>query len=152
MKKDKRVIIGGTFDVFHNGHKVLLKRAFELGDLTVGLTADIMAEKMKKRKVRYFRLRKKELEDFVKKEFKIKPKIIKIKDKFGPTLKEDFDYIVVSPETYKTALLINKKRKKLNKKPLKIVTIKLVLAKDRKPISSTRILKGEIDRAGNLLK
>jgi len=61
-------------------------------------------------------------------------------------LKENFDFIVVSPETYKTALLINKERDKRGKKPIKIVKIDFVLASDGKPISSTRILKGEIDR------
>ena len=148
----KKVVIGGTFDIFHLGHEALLKKAFGLGKVIIGLTSDAMAEKMKRRKVRDFKLRKKELENFIKKEFKQKPKIIKIEDKFGSTLKEDFDYIVVSPETYKTAILINKKRQKRNKKPIKIVKIKFVLAKDGKPISSTRILQGEIDKEGRLLK
>ena len=128
MKKEKRVVICGTFDVFHKGHKALLRKALGLGETMIGLTSNIMAEKMKKRKVRDFRLRKIELEDFIKKEFKVKAKIVKIEDKFGPTLKEDFDYIVVSPETYKTAVLINKKRQKINKKPIKIVKIKFFVS------------------------
>ena len=147
MKKEiKKVVVGGTFDILHRGHEVLLKKAFALGKVTIGLTSNVLARKVKKRKVRDFKYRKRELEDFIKKEFKVKPKIIKIEDKFGSTLKEDFDFIVVSPETYKTALLINKEREKRGKKPIKIVKIKFVLAQDRKPISSTRILKGEIDR------
>lgn len=150
--KKKKVVVGGTFNILHKGHKALLRKAFELGETTVGLTSDIMAKKIKKRKVESFKYRKKELEDFIEKEFKVKPRIIKIENKFGPTLKENFDYIVVSPETYKNAVLINKKRKKRNKKPIKIVKIKFVLAEDGKPISSTRILKGEIDREGKLLK
>jgi len=153
MKKEiKKVVVGGTFDILHRGHEVLLKKAFALGKVTIGLTSNVLARKVKKRKVRDFKYRKRELEDFIKKEFKVKPKIIKIEDKFGSTLKEDFDYIVVSPETYKTAILINKKRQKRNKKPIKIVKIKFVLVRDGKPISATRILKGEIDREGRLLK
>jgi pantetheine-phosphate adenylyltransferase len=147
----KKVVIGGTFDIFHQGHEALLKKAFSLGKVIIGLTSDAMANKIKRRKVRDFKLRKKELENFTKKEFKQKPKIIKIKDEFGSTLKEDFDFIVVSPETYKTALLINKEREKRGKKPIKIVKIKFVLARDRKPISSNRIFRGEIDREGRLL-
>lgn len=140
-KTSKKVVIGGTFDILHNGHKALLRKAFELGVVTIGLTSDAIAKKIKKRKVKYFKYRKKELEDFITREFSKKPKIIKIEDKFGPTLKEDFDYIVVSPATYPTAKLINQKRKKRNKKPIKIVKIKFVLGKDRKPISVTQLLK-----------
>jgi len=140
-KEIKKVVVGGTFDILHRGHEVLLKKAFTLGKVTVGLTSNVFARKMKKRKVRDFKYRKKELEDFIKEEFKQKSKIVKIEDKFGPTLEKDFDYIVVSPKTYKTAVLINKKRQKRNKKPIKIVKIKFVLAEDGKPISSTRILK-----------
>jgi len=152
MKKIKKVVVGGTFDVLHRGHKALLKKAFSLGEVIIGLTSNIMARRRKKRKVRDFKLRKKELEDFIKKEFKVKPKIVEIKNKFGFTLEKDFDYIVVSPETYKTAVEINKERQKRNKKPIKIVKIKFILAEDGKPISATRILKGEIDREGKLLK
>lgn len=141
--KKKKVVVGGTFDLIHEGHRALLKRAFSLGRVTIGLTSDLMAEKTKRRKVRGFRQRKKELEDFIKKEFKVKPKIIKIGDKFGPTLEENFDYIVVSPGTYSTAVLINRERKKRKKKPIRIVKIKFVLGKDKKPISATKILKNK---------
>jgi len=146
------VIVGGTFDMLHGGHKALLRKAFKLGGLTIGLTSNIMARKMKKREVEDFKRRKKELKDFIAEEFKVEPKIVKIEDKFGPTLKEDFDYIVVSPATYPTARQINKVRQKRNKKPIKIVKIEFVLAEDGEPISTTKILKGEIDRQGKLLK
>lgn len=146
------MVVGGTFDIIHKGHEVLLKKAFSLGEVFIGLTSDAMAGKIKKRKLKNFKYREKELRDFVKKEFKIAPEIIKIEDKFGFAVKKDFDYIVVSPETHKTALLINKERRKRNKKPLKIVKIKFVLAKDKKPITSTRISRREIDKEGRLLK
>ncbi len=150
-KKIKRVVIGGTLETLHKGHLALLKRAFELGSVFIGLTSDEMAEKLKKRKVKSFKERKKELERLIEKEFSIKPEIFKIEDKFGPTLREDFDYIVVSPETKKTARLINRKRKKLGKKPIEIVKVNFVLAQNGKPISDQRILKGEIDKKGRLL-
>jgi pantetheine-phosphate adenylyltransferase len=152
IKKPKKVVVGGTFDILHKGHKALFKKAFELGVVTIGLTSDVFAKKIKKRKVVGFNQRKMELENFIKKDFKLWPKILKIEDKFGPTLEEDFDYIIVSPKTYKTALLINKERQERNKKPIEIVKINFVLAEDRKSISSTRILKGEINEKGELLK
>jgi pantetheine-phosphate adenylyltransferase len=148
----KNVIIGGTFDVLHVGHKSLLKRAFGLGRVTIGLTSNRMAEITKKRKVSNFQSRKRELEKFIKKELKSGFKTIKIEDKFGPTLKEDFDYIVVSPATYKTALLINQKRREIKKKSIKIVKIKFVLAENGKPISASQILKGRMTKEGKSIK
>jgi len=47
--------------------------------------------------------------------------------------------------------LLNEERKKTGKKSLKIIKINFVLAEDGKPISDSRILKGEIDRQGKLL-
>ena len=135
----KKAVIGGTFDILHKGHKAFLRKAFSLGRVTIGLTSDKMAKRIRRRKVRSFKLRKKELEKFIKANFRKKARIIKIKDKFGPTLKENFDYIVVSPATYKTAVLINKLRNKRKRKPIKIEKIKFILGKDGKPISATKI-------------
>jgi len=153
MKKlYKKVIFGGTFDILHKGHEVLLKNAFSLGEVFIGLTSDKFAKKLKKRKVEGFEKRKRVLKNFIEKKLKRKAKIFKIKNEFGPTLEKDFDFIIVSPETYKTAAKINKKRLTKNKKLIEIIEIDFVLAEDGKPISSRRILKGEIDREGNLLK
>ena len=151
-KELKKVVIGGTFDILHDGHKALLKRAFELGKVFIGFTSDKMAQKLRKRKIKSFVERKRGLRKFILENFKKKPKITKIEDKFGFTLKEDFDFIVVSPETYQTAVEINKKRLKRKRKLIEIVEIDFVLAEDGKPISAERIAKGEIDKKGKLLK
>jgi len=140
-QRNKKVVVGGTFDILHEGHRALLKKAFSLGKVKVGLTSDKFARKTKKRKVNYFNRRKINLEKFCLENFSVKPKIRKIEDIFGFALKEDFDYIVVSPETYKNAVLINKERKKIRKKQIKIIKIKIVLDKKGKPISSSKLLK-----------
>lgn len=137
----KKVVLGGTFDVLHEGHKALLKRALSLGDtLLIGLTSDRMAGLRRNRKVRSFQERKEDLEKFIE-NFSIPAKIIMINDEFGPTLKEDFDYIVVSPETYKNAALINEERQKIGKKPIEIVKVDFILDGDGEPLSATKILE-----------
>ncbi len=41
-----RVAVAGTFDVLHDGHLALLRRAFEVGDeVVVGITSDEMASR-----------------------------------------------------------------------------------------------------------
>ncbi|MFH0878053.1 MAG: pantetheine-phosphate adenylyltransferase [Candidatus Omnitrophota bacterium] len=142
-KNKKRVVVGGTFDILHKGHKTLLRKAFSLGETLIGVTSDKLAGKSRIRKVRPFRERERGLEEFIAKESFKKAKIAKIEDEFGPTLEEDFDYIVVSPGTYKTAALINKEREKLGKKPIKIVVINFVLDKDGKILSATKILENK---------
>lgn len=81
---------------------------------------------------------------------KEKYEITRLNDPCGPTVEEDFDYIVVSPETYPVALKINRIREKKGKNPLEIVYVEYVMAEDGTPISSTRIAKGEIDRHGKM--
>jgi len=151
-KTTKKVVVGGTFDVLHKGHEALLRKGLSLGEITIGLTSNKIAESLKRRKVRDFQLRKKDLENFIKQELSGKYRIIRIEDKFGPTLKEDFDYIVVSPETYRTALLINKKRQKIKKGPIKIVKIKFILGKNGKPIHATEIIKSRMNRLGKSIQ
>lgn len=149
---NKKVIIGGTFDFLHQGHKALLRKAFELGEVKIGVTSDMMARENKVREVESFGKRKNGIIDFVENELGKKTEVLEIDDVFGPTLKEDFDYIVVSPETEKSAFFINQERQKLGKNPMEVVKIDFVMAEDGEPISSTRIFQGEIDCEGKLIK
>ena len=67
-------------------------------------------------------------------------KIIKIKNIFGISLINNYKYIIVSEDTKKNAILINKIRKLNNKNKIKIITIPLELDNSNTPISTTNIL------------
>ena len=153
MVTPMNVCLGGTFYPLHKGHKKLLKKATELagvnGSIFIGITSDRMTEK--KGRIASFEKRKKSVEQFLSEEGK-RAIIQSITDKFGPSIDGDYDAIVVSPETKPTAEEINKKRKQLGKKPLRIVVIPFVLSEDNQPISSSRIRLKEIDENGTLLK
>ena len=149
-----KVCIGGTFDIIHKGHRLLIKKAFEIagenGTVFIGITSDDLIKNKKEN--RSFNSRTRAIKGFLEEKELLDRAVIKvINNKFGPTLYEDFDVIVVSPETYKTAEEINKLRKNKRKKTIEIVKIPFVLADDGKPISSTRIRDNEIDIEGHII-
>ena len=147
-----RIAVGGTFDPLHEGHKALLAKAAELsrgGELLVGLTSSEMV-RTKSHDVADYRQRFKDVLGFIR-SLGIDPVIVRLEDPYGPTIHEDFDYIVVSPETHPVALKINSIRRENGLEPLKIVLVDYVLADDGLPISSTRIKRGEIDASGRVL-
>lgn len=149
-----KVCIGGTFDLLHKGHKALIDKALELaapnGLVFIGVaTGSLIRDKkvVLSESQRIQAIKEYLAATTAKQHVMIQP----IVDSYGPLLTHDFDILVVSPETTPVAEKINEKRKAVNKKPLKIVQIPVVLAADNKPISSSRIKTGEIDREGNLL-
>jgi pantetheine-phosphate adenylyltransferase len=149
------VCLGGTFYPLHEGHKVLLKKAFQVagptGSVFIGVTSASMTKK--KKGIASFEKRKQSIEHFLTEENVIGQAIIQpLSNKFGPTLKGDFDAIVVSPDTQPTAEEINRERKSMGKKPLQIIVIPFVLSEDGKPISSSRIRRKEIDEKGTMRK
>ncbi|MCL7414982.1 MAG: phosphopantetheine adenylyltransferase [ANME-2 cluster archaeon] len=149
-----KVAVGGTFNPFHDGHRALLNRAHQLssgGELLIGITSNEMAGK-KYHEIEDWEVRKQEVMGFMQDTFGASPVIVRLDDPFGPTLYEDFDYLVVSPETESTADLINTRRTELGNRPISIELVEYVLAYDGQPISSTRVLQGEIDAHGNLLQ
>ncbi|MDD2614958.1 MAG: phosphopantetheine adenylyltransferase [Methanosarcina sp.] len=148
-----KVAVGGTFQYFHDGHAKLIEKAFEIaedGKVHIGLTSDEMLSKS--HNIDNYNKRRALLQQHIKKMgFPAERyEIMRLNDPCGPTLEEDFDFIIVSPETYPVALKINRIREEKGKKPLEIVYVEYVMAVDGIPISSTRIAKGEIDRHGRL--
>ncbi|MBS1263737.1 MAG: Phosphopantetheine adenylyltransferase [Methanonatronarchaeales archaeon] len=147
----RHVVIGGTFEYLHAGHRRLLEAAAEEGDLvTVGVSTDAFAESIREREVEAFDDRWRRVEEFMEglwTDFEVKP----LRSPFGDTLERDYDAIVVSPETESVAEEINRRRREAGRDPMEIVFVGYVMAEDGKPISSTRIHGGEIDGEGNLL-
>ena len=156
MKKFKVVGIGGTFDEFHKGHRVLVLKAFDVGKhVLIGLCTDEFAKKLRKNhEVAPYEKRLNELKKFLEDNGLMhRAKIIPLNDPYGPAVTDSgIEALVVSRETEPGAYKINKIRRRRGLPPLRIVVIDMVPAENHVPISSTRIHLGEIDREGRLLK
>jgi pantetheine-phosphate adenylyltransferase len=154
-RRFETVAVGGTFDLFHSGHQILLMKAFEVGNrVLIGLCSDDFVKKMRKpHGIASYAERLEELKNLLKKKGVLKRSdIIPLDDAYGITLSDKrIDAIVVSEETEPRARQINEKRKSMGMSPLPIITVNMVLSEDHYPISSTRIWFEEIDREGHLL-
>ena len=154
-KKFENVAVGGTFEIFHRGHRTLLKKAFSVGNhILIGLVSDNFVKNLRKpHNIAPYVERLEDLKEFLKKKGVLgRAEILPLHDSYGVTLsRKDIDAIVVSEETEPRAHKINEKRESLGLPPLQIITVRMVLSEDHFPISSTRIWFEEIDREGNLL-
>ncbi len=146
-----KVGVAGTFNVLHRGHRVLLNRAFSIGTcVVVGITSDNFPVKKK------FRIplerRIDNLKDFLLSQKK-KWEIEVLEDGMGSAAYDrDLEALVVSESTVENARKINDVRLSRGLRPLVIESIKHVLGEDCATITSTRVLKGEIDEDGKLLR
>ncbi|WP_121823479.1 phosphopantetheine adenylyltransferase [Halostella salina] len=151
-----RVVVAGTFGPVHDGHRALFEAALERGDegVVVGLTSDELARSSRDRPVPPFEQRRERVATEVDRldEHGRDIEIRRIEDEYGfadddPTL----DAIVVSPETDDRVAEINRRRTDRGFEPLEQVVVPHVLADDGERISSTRVVRGEIDEHGNAL-
>lgn len=149
------VVCGGTFDHFHKGHKeFILFQLQKSKNVLIGITTDRYIVRYKNEKgIQSYRVRRKTLQDFLKKEHVLdRIKIAPIDTLYIPARWENIpiDAIVVSDDTYGGALLVNEKRKLQFRKELPIIICKGEKAQDGMLISSTRIREGKINREGRL--
>ena len=131
----------------------LLNKSFSISSkVIIGLSSDQLAAKRGKNLVNDYSTRLSSLESVIEKSFPNSSyEISKLENDFGPAAIEGLvKALVVSEETSDKGLHLNELRAEQNMPPVEIVVVPMVLAKDGKAISSTRIKNSEIDSSGNL--
>ncbi len=141
-----RAILGGTFEVLHEGHKKLLDRAKEYDVLIIGITSDEFANKRKGYSVSSFEERKQKVLDYIGSDKKVE--VFSLGDEYGIAPNVKADAIVVSEETRSIAEKINEMRKEHGLPELEIVSVPMVQAEDGGKLSVERIKKGQISMEG----
>ncbi len=155
MWRYERIAVAGTFWPLHKGHKALLRKAFsDGGEVFVGLTSDDMVRRTKPGEdIPTYGIRKSNLlRYFQDAGCADRAHVFRIEDEYG--FAADFanlQAIVVTKLTAQNAHKINVRRVARGMKPLDIVMVEIINAEDGRPISSTRIRRGEIDEEGKVL-
>lgn len=148
------VCVAGTFDGLHAGHEALLKRAFGVGKrVLIGLTSEAYISQYKpERTVASYEARRIALERWVaKRGYASRVTIVPINDPFEPAVSDAvLDAMVVSEQTRKRGDEVNRMRVRNGYMPLILSVVPMVRAQDDKPISTTRVKTGVIDRFGRL--
>jgi len=120
----------------------------------IGVSGDALVPLLRKNhEVRPFVDRRKDLRRFLRAHgLQKRSKIVELKEPFGPAKsKKQIQALIVSQITRKSGLKLNQMRRTRNLPLLKLIVVRLAKAKDGKPISTTRIRRGEIDLRGKTL-
>jgi cytidyltransferase-like protein len=143
------IVVGGTFDLLHMGHKALLDMAFFLagdeGYVHIGVTSEDMAS-MKSHPVQPYKVRIKQIDDYIESKkynagYMFKPLV----DAWGDIgMNPFYDILVASEESKENAEHVNDLRKMYSLAPVAICLISVVTDETGERISSTR-LRREIE-------
>ena len=148
------VAVAGTFGPIHDGHRALFEAALERGDdgVLVALTSDSFARGKRDRPV----------PDFDERRARVREELDALDDRGRDvsirTLHDEhgiastdpsIDALVVSPETAHELADINERRVKRGLDPLRGFVVPFVRAEDGERVSSTRLVRGEIDEHGH---
>ncbi|MEJ2293379.1 MAG: pantetheine-phosphate adenylyltransferase [Candidatus Lokiarchaeota archaeon] len=137
--------MGGTFDHLHQGHKYLIQTGLTFSKkLVIGLISDdLLKNKACASKIEPYQLRKTNLLAYISSIASLdRVEIEKLVDIYGSAIYDpEYEALIVSQETYQTALKINEIRVEKGFNPLLVIVIPFVKDKNNKKISSTAIRK-----------
>ncbi len=148
----EHVVVAGTFDRLHKGHKAILDKAFQTGKkVHVCVTTDsFVVQKTLAELIYPYAKRVKDVSDYISQKGYHTPFMITpLEDIYGISIVDpSIDAIVISPQSRENAVKINLKRHEKGMNPLEFIEIDPINDGNNKMISSQRIRYGEIDRWG----
>ncbi|XP_018426352.1 PREDICTED: bifunctional coenzyme A synthase [Nanorana parkeri] len=149
LRSHSDVVVGGTFDRLHSAHKILMSVCCLLSErrLLIGVAdRELLDNKILKELIEPYETRVEKLAEFL---VDVKPSllydIVPISDPYGPSITDpDLKCIVVSEETHKGGLSVNRKRLENELEELDVHEIKLVtdpqhLENEEEKISSSSL-------------
>jgi pantetheine-phosphate adenylyltransferase len=147
------VAVGGTFDRLHEGHKALLRKAFQVGrNVIIGVaTEELLLGKANRGLIYPYARRVTEIKEFLASEgFLQRAELVPIRDRLGTTAYDPrIEAVVVSEETAAVIQEINTARKRNGLHALRSVVIRMVLDIKGQPIKSTKLRETEAKKKAN---
>lgn len=150
MKPCRKGVVGGTFSLLHEGHRLLLAFAAKHSEkLLVGVTSDSYVASRKSHPVEPFSERARAVVAFLEEAAPdVKVHVVEIDDPYGPSVDdEEADCIFVSEETFYGAFLINVLRRIKGLPPLRVFSVELLTVGGVK-LSSTLLWKKRLRATG----
>ena len=143
-------LIGGTFDRFHSGHKLLISAALtKCQSVEIYITTDEMALK-KSLLIQDYLTRFEQIYSWINDNYPNRVKLFELEDRFGPApIHETADAIAATPETVGNCHKINETRISNGLEELAIIEVPHLFAYDGSIVSSSLIRRGKLDQDGN---
>ncbi|HEV2449395.1 MAG TPA: pantetheine-phosphate adenylyltransferase [Thermoplasmata archaeon] len=157
MPRSRVVVLGGTFDHLHRGHRQLLATAFGYGHpVWIGLTTDGYLAAHRKplgSRIGTYARRRRQLRAYLRRQFPdARWRITPLADAVGRSDRPEVGVLVASVESRAGALEVNRRRRRLGMRPVRVRLIPLVTGDDGLVLSSRRIRAGLIDEEGRRLR
>ncbi|MEK9652013.1 MAG: pantetheine-phosphate adenylyltransferase [Poseidonia sp.] len=143
-------LVGGTFDRFHAGHRLLLDAAQKAAQrVEIHITSDAMAEH-KSDHIQSFETRRDVVLDWIQDHAAHRVTVHELRDVHGPApTHATADCIVATPETRGQCETINEQRTATGLAPLTVIEVGHLTDVAGGIISSSRIRGGHIDQEGH---